>query len=156
MNWASLISAVLGAGIGITSTLLVDQARWRRDSHERLRTERREVYNAYLTALSRTRNGLREAARLPQEARAEQAREAFHTGGAYELRIQMTITAPGDLTARSEVAYRSLRALRNEIERGASHQDEEYAQRREAYEIALGALRREMRTDLRVDTTSDH
>ncbi|GHB71082.1 hypothetical protein GCM10010306_075930 [Streptomyces umbrinus] len=155
MNWASLISAVLGAAIGITSTLLADRARWRRDSEERHRTERREVYTEYLTALSRTRNGLREAARSPVNERSGNAREAFHTGGAYELRIQMTITAPDRLIQPSEAAYRSLRKLRNSIEDGASHNDEAYIEQREDYQSTLEILRRGMREDLGVATAAD-
>ncbi|WP_367325944.1 hypothetical protein [Streptomyces sp. HUAS ZL42] len=151
VDWTSPVSALTGALIGISSTLLADRARWRRDRQDRRQAARREIYAEYLTALARTRNGLWEAAHsttLSPGDRATKARDAFQTGGVYELHNLITITAPEALIPHSEAVFDCLRFLRDKIEQGAIHEDDAYLQHRTAYQVALQSLRRAIREDL--------
>ena len=96
MDWGPLLGTALGAVVGVGSTLVSDRVRWRRDRTARQRDMKRQLYGEYLAALMRTRNQLKDIASssLATEDRALKAGEAFREGGAYELRYQMSITAP--------------------------------------------------------------
>ncbi len=151
MNWGSLASTVLGAVVGIASTLLADRARARRSREEGDQAARRQVYGDYLAALARTRNQLRIAARsadTPTEERARTALEAFRDGNAYELRYQVAIVAPEAVVGASTAAFRALRDLRDLVEGGAVHTEEGYLELRDRWEDAFAELRAAMRSDV--------
>ncbi|MFB7044698.1 hypothetical protein ACFCZ5_06330 [Streptomyces microflavus] len=99
MEWISLASTALGAGIGIGSTLLVDRVRWRRERAGHDLDVRRQMYADYTAALSRIRTALNECAQedIPAAERPRRVREVFLTPGAYEIRHQLTIVAPPEI-----------------------------------------------------------
>ncbi|MFF1377556.1 hypothetical protein [Streptomyces sp. NPDC058308] len=154
MQWMSLASAVLGAAIGIASTLLADRARWRRDMQDRQQELRRDVYAEFLSALSETRRCLWEAARdssLPMPERAQMARDAHAQWATHSLRIKVDLVAPKELLPHVDRAYRSMCDLRDAIEGGALYGDAEYHAQRESFHRDLHTLRLEMRRDLSID-----
>lgn len=137
--------------IGVGATLVADRTRWKRDHRDRQKETKRQIYAEYLSALSRTRNELRLAARNPQvplEERARTATEAFKSGGAYELRYQVAITAPPVVVDASTDAFRALRDLRDLVEAGATHHEPDYLRSRDAWESTFSELRRRIRDDL--------
>ncbi|MFJ9615925.1 hypothetical protein [Streptomyces noursei] len=151
MNWGSLASTVLGAVIGIASTLMADRARARRSRAEGDQAARRQLYGDYLAALARTRNHLRIAARsadTPAEERARMALEAFRDGNAYELRYQVAIVAPDAVVDASTTAFRALRDVRDVVEAGAVHTAREYLELRDRWEDTFAELRAAMRADV--------
>ncbi|MEW2190326.1 hypothetical protein [Streptomyces microflavus] len=165
MDWLPLASAALGGLIGAGSTLTADRVRWRRDIAERAvereraeqaqrRTARHDIYAQYLMALSRLRNGLREAAHdsttLPSD-RAIRIQEVFLESGAYELRFRIQLVAPVVVVQHSEGAYKSLRRLRIAIEDGASFENIEYLESRDHYHGQLDQLKEALRNDLQID-----
>jgi hypothetical protein len=155
MDWGTLIGTALGAVVGVGSAVVAERSRWKREFVTRERAVRRELYGEYLAALSRTRNELRSVARSPSTPAAERARlasESFRSGGAYELRYQMAITAPESVAGPSERALLALRTLNDRLEAGDDHTDATWSDAHEAFTEALAALRTAMRTDLGTDT----
>ena len=148
MDWGPLLGTVLGAVVGVSSTLISDRARWRRDQTARQRDVKRQLYGEYLAALMQTRNQLKDIASssLVAEDRALQAGTAFREGGAYELRYQMSITASVTVVEHSDASLRRLRDVRNQIQAGSTGDD-----LKETYSILIAtikALRDAMRSDL--------
>lgn len=153
MNWFSLASVLLGAGIGVGSTLLADRLRWHRESIDRQQSYKREAYTEYLTALARWRNGLRETAydpNLSNDERREKARQALLNSQAYEKRMEMFITAPPSVITNSEATYKALRNMKDPIARGVLQDSSEYRDLVAAFESRLQQLRTSMRADLGV------
>jgi hypothetical protein len=151
VDWGTLIGTALGAVVGVGSTVLAERSRWKREFATRERSERRQLYGDYLAALSRTRNELRRLSRspsVPAEERARLAGESFRSGGAYELRYQMAITAPEPVAEPSERALRALRDLHDRLEYGGIHTDESWIGCHYAFITALEELRAAMRADL--------
>jgi hypothetical protein len=154
VDWGTLIGTALGAVVGVGSTVLAERSRWKREFATRELSVRRQLYGDYLAALSRTRNELRGLARspsVPAEERARLAGETFRSGGAYELRYQMAITAPEPVAAPSERALIALRDLHDRLEAGGIHTDESWVACQEAFTTALAELRTAMRADLKSD-----
>jgi hypothetical protein len=154
VDWGTLIGTALGAVVGVGSTVLAERSRWKREFATRELSVRRQLYGDYLAALSRTRNELRGLARSPSVAAGERARlagESFRSGGAYELRYQMAITAPEPVAEPSERALRALRDLHDRLEAGDIHTDESWVECHEAFTTAMTALQAAMRADLETD-----
>jgi hypothetical protein len=145
------MSTLVGAAIGVGSTLAVERARWHRERHERARSERNRLYADYLASLSRTRNELRIAAydvHMPHEKRGEVVRDAFKTGGVYELRYQVALVAPREVILASDTAVRALRRVRDVVAAGATHEQSPYVEARESWEVAFAELQERMRLDI--------
>ncbi|MEZ0064289.1 hypothetical protein ABIA32_000267 [Streptacidiphilus sp. MAP12-20] len=151
MEWSSFASTALGAVIGVTSTLVADRVRWRRDHLDKRQDRQRQLYADYLTALSRTGNEIREAARsssLSAPERGRMAVEAFKSGGAYELRYQVSISAPDEVEQSSVAAFRALRNLRDLVESGTAHDEASYREARQHWDDTFSELRSHIRADL--------
>ncbi|MER7768816.1 hypothetical protein [Kitasatospora sp. NPDC096140] len=151
MDWSPFASTALGAVIGVTSTLIADRVRWRRDHRDRHRDAKRLLYAEYLAALSRTWNEIRQAARnptLPADERGRVAVEAFKSGGSYELRYQVSITASDGVEQSSVTAFRALRDLRDLVESGVTYTEPEYQEARRHWDRLFGELRLRIRADL--------
>ncbi|HET6858741.1 MAG TPA: hypothetical protein VFH94_16830 [Streptomyces sp.] len=151
MDWGTLIGTGLGAVVGVGSTLIADRVRWKRDQGARQEDVKRQLYGEYLTALTRTRNELKElrgAAVAPDE-RARLAGQFYRQGGAYELRYQLAITAPTAVVECSEDALRKLRVVREKIEEDVTGAplDEEFT----ALIHSVKSLRDATRSDLGAD-----
>ncbi|WP_063734490.1 hypothetical protein [Streptomyces sp. RTd22] len=152
MEWITLASTVVGAGIATGSALLLDRRRWQRERRDRELETRRTLYGDYLACLSEARHACGNVARDPDmtpATRRTTAREAF--GPCIGLRHQMTITAPDAVVAASEDAFRRLRDLRDGVMEGVRATDQDYLEGRGRYDDALAALRARMRQDLSPD-----
>jgi hypothetical protein len=153
VQWSSLIGAVVGALIGVSATVASEHMRWRRGRQDSDKATKRQTYADYLAALSLTRNELRLAAlksSIPPPERSKRAAKAFSTGRTYELRYQVALIAPMELTAASDHAFRSLRQLRDLVQDGTLRTDSSYAEQKAIWEAAFTALRDRMKNDLEV------
>ncbi|MFF4787892.1 hypothetical protein ACFY3E_42075 [Streptomyces griseorubiginosus] len=153
MEWGTIVGTVLGAVVGVGSTLVADRARWRREQSARDRESKRQLYADYLAALSRTRNEFRSLVRqldLTVEERAGAAGRSFREGGAYELRYQVALVAPEAVTVNAHQALHWLRDMNDIVEQGVVRGDERWERSHGAFSDALSALRVAMRTDLEV------
>ncbi|WP_078969634.1 hypothetical protein [Streptomyces natalensis] len=145
------MSTLLGALIGVLSTLAADWSRANRTRRDNDQSVRRQLYADYLAALAQTRNLLRLAARSRSaslEERARKAVEAFRDGNAYELRYQIALVAPTAVVEASTTAFRALRDLRDLIEEGTTHTEQNYLDLRDHWEDRFAELRTTMRSDL--------
>ncbi|MGW1806670.1 hypothetical protein [Streptomyces sp. NPDC002078] len=115
MEWTALAGTGLGAVVGVGSTLLADRVRWRRETGERDRRERRELYVACLTKYRLAYEAMHTAAGAhrdgPADRRETAVREAFRASGCDEVRENLLICAPKEMTAVVEDVYASLRKL---------------------------------------------
>ncbi|MGY6020538.1 hypothetical protein [Streptomyces spinosirectus] len=66
MEWTTLAGTGLGALIGVSSTLLADRVRWRRDAAVRDHQERRDIYVTCLTKYRLAYESMYAAARTHQ------------------------------------------------------------------------------------------
>ncbi|MFG2790067.1 hypothetical protein [Streptomyces sp. NPDC048419] len=146
------MSTVTGAVIGVGATSLSDRSRWRREQSERRTAVKRELYAAYLAAVARTWSEIRAVVldgTEPWPERAHRAGEAYRNGRVYELRYQISITAPADIVALSDQVMRGIRDLVEELAAGETFSD--WADLRSAnlgWFDAFDILRGRMRLDL--------
>ncbi|WP_330467053.1 hypothetical protein OG547_17590 [Streptomyces longwoodensis] len=123
MDWGTLWGAGVGAVVGVGSTLLADRIRWKREESTRRFNLKRQLYGDYLSALTRTRNELKNISSsidLDADERGRQAGVVYREGGVPELRYQIAILAPQRVVGPAEDAHRRLRATRNAIQDGVA------------------------------------
>ncbi|MGW5429484.1 hypothetical protein ACWET9_20080 [Streptomyces sp. NPDC004059] len=115
MEWTTLAGTGLGAVVGVGSTLLADRVRWRRETGERDRRERRELYVTCLTRYRLAYEAMHTAATAhrdgPADRRDAAVREAFRDSGCDEVRENLLICAPEEMADVVEDVYSSLREL---------------------------------------------
>lgn len=152
MDWGTIIGTVTGAVIGVGATSLADRLRWRREQGDRKTTIRRELYAAYLAAVAQSWSEIRAAvidSSEPWPERARLASLAYRNGRVYELRYQMSITAPPNIVALSDQTMRGLRDLTERLNAGKTYDnwDELKSDGQEWFD-AFNTMRRMMRLDL--------
>jgi hypothetical protein len=152
MEWISPVSTLLGAVIGVGSTLMADRISWRRDRAGQSLDVRRQLYADYTAALSRMRTALNECvqADFPVEERPQRVRELFLAPGAYEIRHQLAITAPHDVVEASRSAFVVLRDTRDLLMDSAAVDGTAYRALEDRFDSAVAELRKIMRRDLGV------
>ncbi|MFJ9767258.1 hypothetical protein ACIRUY_25895 [Streptomyces erythrochromogenes] len=153
MNWGALISTLVGAVIGVGSTLLADRVRWRRELEQRGKDSRRELYGQFLTALNEAAESLwvvglgdRRAAgieRLDELLRAE-----VHRTGLYSLREQVMILATEDVRRVADQAVDRVREYRDCLISGSAGGSPEERTAMDAYKSTIKVLREAMRADM--------
>lgn len=151
MNWGTMVATVVGAVVGVGSTLIADRVRWRRDHATASAVERRQLYGQFLGALIATRMSLSELLRDDESGPDERQRRAssvLHGGGVYELRYQVMITAPAAVVEDVEEAFQSLRKLRDRVAEAESPASPAYGQARQQHREAVRKLTSAMREEL--------
>lgn len=151
MSWMSLISTVVGALIGIGSTLVADRARYRRELAKADRDARRQLYADFLIADAAAHDGMRLQAMkagADETERRNAVYETFHSSQIYPTRYRLTVAAPAEVVNDSENVFRFLRRIRNTLADGLDLADAEYTELHQAHENALRRLRNSMRVDL--------
>ena len=152
MDWGTVVSTVTGAVIGVGATSLSDRSRWRREQSERRTAVKRELYAAYLAAVARTWSEIRAvvlSGAEPWPERAPRAGEAYRNGRVYELRYQISITAPPDIVALADEVVHGIRDLVEDLAAGETYSD--WADLRRAnlgWFDAFDTMRARMRLDL--------
>jgi hypothetical protein len=155
MDWGTIIGTVTGAVIGVSATSLADRSRWHREQTARQTAIRRDLYAAYLAAVAQSWNEIRAAILYSDEAWPERARlasRAYRNSRVYELRYQMSITAPPNIVALSDQTMRGMRDLINRLNAGQTFDgwDELRSDNQEWFD-AFNTMRRLMRLDLDPD-----
>ncbi|MFI1401143.1 hypothetical protein [Streptomyces sp. NPDC020681] len=143
------MGTVTGAVIGVGATSLADRSRWRREQAARQTAIKRELYAAYLAAVAQAWNEIRAAvidSDEPWPQRARLASLAYRNGGVYELRYQMSITAPPNIVALSDQTMRGIRDLTNRLNAGQTY--DSWGDDNQPWFDAFNAMRRMMRLDL--------
>lgn len=148
----TLAGTALGALVGVGATLLAERARWRRDSAERARQERKEIYVACLTTFRQAHESMRAVAFGDQrwEAPALDAavREALRASGCNEARDTAALFAAPEIVAAIDDAFYSLRRLMDVLAAGngldSAAFQEAQAAHRSAVRLAQAAMRRDL------------
>ncbi|MER6918772.1 hypothetical protein [Streptomyces spiralis] len=154
MDWTTLAGTGLGALVGVTSTLLADRVRWRRDLAERTRQERKAIYVTCLTKYRQAYEAMHTAAVThrgqPGPALESAVREAFRASGCDEVRESALICAPETMADVIEAVYTTLRDLLEAFAAGSPPLDSaEFQEQRLKHARAVWAARAAMRRDLR-------
>ena len=90
-QWIAVIGTALGAVIGLGSAFANDRVRWNREQIRDRRGVRRELYSAYIAALTEIHESMRAISRNVELTAAERAstiHAAFQAGGPYKLRYR--------------------------------------------------------------------
>jgi hypothetical protein len=152
VDWGTIIGTVTGAIIGVGSTSLVDRSRWRREQVARQTSIKRELYAAYLAAVAKSWSEIRATVIDSDEAWPERARLAtlaYRNGRVYELRYQMSITAPPNIVALSDETMRGLRTLTEKLIAGQTYNTwDELKTDNQAWFDSFNSMRRMMRLEL--------
>ncbi|MFJ3900307.1 hypothetical protein [Streptomyces sp. NPDC090025] len=148
-----LLSTLVGAAIGIVTTLVADRNRWRReDSKDALRL-RMEVYTQYTTAVKVLGETLQALARREHESDDERAlalREAFRESGIAVASERMWLIAPEPVVKASNGVFHCLRRICDGYADGTVVGGPEDRERWEERGIEAARMRKLMREDLGV------
>ncbi|RPK51779.1 hypothetical protein EES39_03255 [Streptomyces sp. ADI92-24] len=151
MEWTALVATVMGAVIGVGSTLATDRVRWRRDRGERDRETLRAVSAQFLEALTEARDAISDASRsghLPVDERTELARAGILSHGVHSKQYQLELLASPEVAQCARDAAYQLLLYRDTVVAGHLRDDPECAQVRRAFREARQKLMAAMRSSL--------
>ncbi|MYS22889.1 hypothetical protein GA0115240_145811 [Streptomyces sp. DvalAA-14] len=150
MDWLAPVNTLIGAGIGIGSTLLADRLRWRRDRAALNEDTRRQTYAAFMGALSDVYQRLDEIARAGHAAGEAQlaAREVFVSRNLYPLRYEIALIAPWEVMDAVNQAFWRVRDLRDLVASGTGRGNPDFGRQLHAYLAAAEQAQVVMRRDL--------
>lgn len=156
VDWSVPVSTLVGAIVGVGSTMLADRSRWKQDrSRERDRL-RRESYRNYLAAVIQAHEAMRAAANgtggngadgSPESKRAA-ITEAFRSADPYVHRFDLSLVAPTNVVTSAVAVFRRLRDIRDLLLSGAVAESAEYRAVQRAYYDAIKEMSDAMRQDL--------
>ncbi|UQA96963.1 hypothetical protein [Streptomyces halobius] len=110
------MSTLIGAMVGVGSTLLSETVRSKRDRGHQLHQLRRQLYARYLEALTGTDSELQLLAvrhRTPVDE--ADLRAAWRSHSLLALNYEIALVAPTPVASAADTAYGALRAMRNVI-----------------------------------------
>lgn len=146
-----MVATLVGAAIATATALLTEIRKDRRDAEAGWLRARRDLYAAFLTALSQVRSGLLALSRTNEGMTAEdldeKARQVFEP--CYELRHQLELFARQGVVEPSVIYFRSVRKLRNLVAAGGDPDDAgDWDSCMDEVKRTLRAAREAMRKDL--------
>ena len=153
MDWSALAGTVVGASVGICSTLLVTKLQWRHQRHDRWYEVRRETYVGFLTALNKAYETLSAlswgeyASELP---RSGAAREILRINEVYESRQRVLITGSRSVVDACDQAFRSLKEVRDVLGLGHDTDSQAFRMADDNYRAAVLKLDTVIRVDLAI------
>ncbi|MFS0694084.1 hypothetical protein [Streptomyces nitrosporeus] len=151
MEWTALAATVVGAVIGVGSTLVTDRVSWRRDTSERDRETLLTEATQFLEALTEARDVISDASRsqdLPADERAQLARAAFLSQGVHAKQYRLELLATPEVAESARDAAQQLLLYRDAVVAGHLRDDPECAQARRAFREARQKLMTAMRSSL--------
>ena len=150
-QWVAVVGTALGAIIGLGSAFATDRVRWNREQLKDRREVRRELYSAYIAALTEIHESMRAISRDEQLTAAERGKAvhaAFQAGGSYKLRYQIAIVADQAVLDASEEAFQQMRDIRDIFVSGGRIESPRYQTQRDAWGARLRAMQHAMREEL--------
>ncbi|MGZ9931020.1 hypothetical protein ACXNSR_14120 [Streptomyces sp. NC-S4] len=151
MEWTALVATVVGAAIGVGSTLATDRLRWRRDTGERDRETLRTVSAQFLEALTGARDVISDASssgHLPGDERSRLARAGILEHGVHAKQYQLELLATAEVARLAREAAHGLLLYRDAVVAGHTREDPECALARRAFRERREALMAAMRSSL--------
>lgn len=158
MEWITLVGTLSGGILGVSSALLVDWTRAKRERGHKFDEVRRNVYTAYLVALTETEGALQILA-LNQPTPIDRAAvmSVFRSKSLLAHRYQAALVAPPEVAHAAEGAYQKLRNIREAIvttnltvgtPKWATNGSTEWQAVHQPYWEAIEGLRAAMRDDI--------
>lgn len=150
-QWIAVLGTALGAVIGIGSAFVNDRVRWKREQDRDRLGVRRELYSAYIAALTEIHESMRAVSGrdgLTAAGRRDAIRAEFHDGGLYQLRYQIGVLADQQVLDASEAAFQHMRDIRDTFAAGGRIRDPQYQEQRTAWGAVLRSLQHAMREEL--------
>ncbi|MEU5614332.1 hypothetical protein AB0H03_37515 [Streptomyces sparsogenes] len=116
MDWTTPVSTLIGAMVGVGSTLLGETVRSKRERGHQLDQLRQQLYARYLEALTSTDGELQLLA-VRQRTPVDEVdlRAAWRGHSLLALNYEIALVAPPPVADAADTAYRALRAMRNVI-----------------------------------------
>lgn len=155
MDIQTLIAAVVGAVIGVGSTLITDFLRSRRDADEKWTETKRLVYVRFLVAVTQAHSRIKVAAMedLEPTEKRKAVSAAFYDDPqnveAKSILRELAITASDDINKLANETYECLRAIRDVLSRPVTTIDGPvYRTVSKPFWDNIGALQAAMRDDL--------
>ncbi|MFI6678182.1 hypothetical protein [Kribbella sp. NPDC050470] len=137
----------------MSSTLIAERVRWRRERQQRAKDSRRELYGQFLTSLNEAAESLwavslgdrrgTDGAPFDETLRGE-----VHRTGLYSYREQVMILAPEGVRASADQAVDRVREYRDCLMSGSQTGSPVETAAMNAYKAAVKSLRQAMRSDL--------
>jgi hypothetical protein len=151
MDWSAPLGTIIGAAVGVGSTLLADRSRWRRESDRHKAEVRRETYSTFLIALSQSHSNMRAATFSSSPAPSERhgvLYNAIDESGIWRARQCLSLCAPAEVITLAIQATDALKAMQEALTETFDTNSEPYLHARTALWRANAAVRQAMRTDL--------
>jgi hypothetical protein len=155
MDIQTLIAAVVGAVIGVGSTLITDFVRARRNADEKWTETKRLVYVRFLVAVTQAHSRIKVAAlgEIDPAEKRKAVSAVFYDdpqkAEAKSILRELAITGPDYINRLANETYQCLRAIRDVLSRPSITADHpEYRAVSKPFWDSLGALQDAMRDDL--------
>jgi hypothetical protein len=150
--WSTMLATLAGGTLGLSSSMLIDRTRSRRDRREQWLRIRLEVYVDYLAELSKAYEALWALARGEYEGAGTNvdaaARLILRGAAIFQTRQRLLILASPSVRSAGDVAFNHLMQLRSVVGTGSLADSPEFRSANQAYRASMDALREAMRAEL--------
>jgi hypothetical protein len=153
MDWSAIVGTIVGASLGICSTLLVSRMQWRHQQDGRWYDIRRETYVDFLTAVNKSYEALWALGLGEYESSLPllgASREILRSSGVYEARQRVIISAPQSVINACEEVFQRLKEVRDIIGNGHDADSREFKEVDGYYRLGILGLDKAIRADLHV------
>ncbi|MGW4644018.1 hypothetical protein ACWEN6_36240 [Sphaerisporangium sp. NPDC004334] len=127
MDWVPLVSTVAGAAIALAGTVLADTLRRRDERGRSWRSDRRQCYLEFVTAVNAAHGLLRGAASDDPQSNIHRAtNKAINDSQIYRAREIFLVTAEPSVAGAGEITFKRLMAIRDAVRSGTKPGSEEF------------------------------
>jgi hypothetical protein len=150
-EWVAVGGTALGAVIALTSTILNDRIKWKREREKENATVRRGIYSKYIAALTKAHEDMRAVASshgLTSQDRRNSIILVFHTNQLYRWRYEIGLVAGQQVIDVTESAFQQMRKIRDTLADGTSVSDQKYSEQRTKWGKILRSMQNAMRNEL--------
>ncbi|MET9831856.1 hypothetical protein ABZ078_21735 [Streptomyces sp. NPDC006385] len=159
MDWISAVSTLAGAVVGVSSALIAERIRWRRDQEREGAQTRRAVYSEFLMALSRGHSDMRTVVLRSDGSTGDRLygdlHQALDNSGIWRLRQSLSLTASAEIIQLAVRACDALTRMRDGLIEEPDVRGDSYARVRADLWRENAHLREAMRRDLGMDGPPD-
>ncbi|MET9898351.1 hypothetical protein [Streptomyces sp. NPDC006446] len=159
MDWITPLSTLAGAVVGVSSALLAERVRWRREQHKEVAQTRRVVYSDFLMALSRGHSDMRTAVLQHDGSTGDRLYGALHQAldgsGIWRLRQTLSLTTSAEIIQLAVMACEALTRMRDLLVEDPDLKGDAYFRVRADLWRENAHLREAMRKDLGMDGPPD-
>ncbi|MFE1878759.1 hypothetical protein [Streptomyces diastatochromogenes] len=150
MEWIGLASTALGALVGLAATFVLDRERWRRESDQRRRDDRRAVYTSFLAATAEASEILINIARGhdADASASSRAQTVIRDSRVLTRRLELSLIAEQAVMEQANRLVDRLRDYRHVVGQGLAGDTEAVDQARMAYNDQRDQLVEVMRKTL--------